>query len=77
MEIHILDIIVWFIGVLIIWKILEVTTDGESTEELGGLVGLFIIIVYSIIYLIIFGFCDYDVSNISELFDDLPVKFSL
>lgn len=77
MEIHILDIIFWFVGAGLIWKILEVTTDGESTEELGGLIGLLIILVYTIVYVIIFGFCGYDIANISEFFRDLPIKFSL
>jgi hypothetical protein len=51
---------------VLIWKVLEVISNGNLTEELGGLVGLMIIIVFTIIYVILFVFCDYDWVDIFE-----------
>ena len=64
MTLHILDFIMYIVLVIAIWKILEVVSGGELTEELGGLVGLFITIVFTIIYIIMFVFCGWDWTDI-------------
>lgn len=64
MTIHFLDFIMYIALVGVIWKVLEVISGGELTEELGGVVGLIIILAFTIIYVILFVFCDYDWADI-------------
>jgi len=52
---HILDFVMYFVTVGIIWFILGIISDGEFTEEIGGaLVGFPVIVVWTIIYFILF-----------------------
>ena len=60
MSLHILDLIMYLILVLILWKVLELSSNGSLTEELGGMVGELIIIIFTILYGYIFVFCDYN-----------------
>lgn len=55
MEIHLLDILVYFLLLIAIHKIL----GDEYTTDLGGLVGLVVILIYTILYCIIFYFYDW------------------
>jgi hypothetical protein len=57
---HILDLIIYLISIPILWKIIDVMSDGEFVEELGTLVGYFIVIIYTIIYVILFYWVDYN-----------------
>jgi hypothetical protein len=57
---HILDLIIYLISIPILWKIIDVMSNGEFVEELGTLVGYLIIIVYTIIYVILFVWVDYN-----------------
>jgi len=57
---HILDFIIWIITCGILWKIMEVLSNGEFTEEIGGLIGLTVLIVYTLIYVILFVFIDFN-----------------
>ena len=77
MTIHILDLIVWFISLFVIWGLMAWVFDGEFTEELGAAGGVMVLFLYSLIYLIIFGILDYDIINVSELFNDSPIKIAL
>lgn len=52
--IHILDLIMWFATCGFIWFLLDVLFKGELTEELGGIIGIGILFVYTLIYIIIF-----------------------
>lgn len=54
---HILDLIMYFVCAGIIWFILDKGWKGEFTQGLGGIIGLMIIAVYTIIYVILFAFC--------------------
>ena len=74
MTIHFLDFIMYIVLVGVIWKALEVISGGELTEELGGIVGLIIILVFTIIYVILFVFCDY---NWVDIFNESWIKFKL
>lgn len=65
---HILDIIIYFISVPLIWLLLGVLSKGELTEELGGVIGTIIIAVYTIIYVIIFGVFDVNWSDLQFTF---------
>lgn len=73
MEIHLLDIIVWIISLVVLWKLIEIFSNRQYTEELGSLVGMFILFIYSVIYVIIFGFLDY---NISDIYFSSLIKLS-
>ncbi len=71
---HFLDLIMWIVIGLIIGFLLDVISEGEWTHELGALVGMFVLIVYSIIYLILFAFwpdwnwVDFDYPSAKEFF---------
>jgi len=53
---HFLDLIMYFVTLGILWFIIGWMTDGEWTEELGGIIGLVIIVVYTILYIVAFAF---------------------
>ena len=63
---HILDFIMYFVTSWVLWKIIEVISGNEWTEELGGLIGVFIVVIYTIIYIIIF--CIYPDWNWIDIF---------
>jgi len=52
---HILDFIMFFPCILLLWWILDKVFDGDFTEELGGLIGLFILFIFTIVYVIVFA----------------------
>ena len=54
LNMHILDFIMWFPCAIILWGLIHFFSGGEFTEELGSLVGLFIEIIFTIIYIIVF-----------------------
>lgn len=60
MSLHILDFIIYLVLTVLLWKGLEVISKGELTEELGGLVGLAVILAFTVIYVFIFVFYDYN-----------------
>lgn len=70
MEIHYLDIIFYVIGLVIIWALLP----EDYKFEIGGLVGCFVILVYTLLYIIIFGLFDY---NIIDIYNSINIKFTL
>ena len=47
---HVLDLIMYFVLVGLIWFLMDKIWGGEITEELGGLIGSMVIIVFTIIY---------------------------
>jgi len=53
---HVLDLIMYVVLVILLWQFLRWSGRGEFTEELGSLIGLAIIFVFTIIYVIIFCF---------------------
>ena len=65
---HILDLIMYFVILYIIYKIL----GEEYTTELGGLVGLAVIIFYTAIYVILF--CLYPDWNWIDIFKSMSIK---
>lgn len=56
MNIHFLDFVMYLVFLLIILFLL----GKEYTEELGGLVGFFVIIIYTIIYIVFFMILDFN-----------------
>lgn len=53
---HILDLVMYVILVIVIWNIL----GEEYTQELGGLVGLLVLFLFTIAYLVLFVWIDYN-----------------
>jgi len=51
---HILDFLMYWVLLAIIWGGLHFFSGGNLTEELGGLVGLRIVYIFTIIYIVIF-----------------------
>lgn len=44
----------YFVGWVLIWKFLEVISNRQLTEEIGGLIGIIIIAIYTVIYISFF-----------------------
>lgn len=65
MEIHWLDIAVYFISASLLWLILPKNYKFET----GILVGWSIMIIYTFIYIILFGLCDFNIINIFNSID--------
>lgn len=53
---HFLDLIMWFVCVQILWWILGAISGGDLTEEIGSLVGFFILAIFTVVYIILFAF---------------------
>lgn len=64
MTLHLLDFVMYFVVVGIYWFILDKVSNGELTNELGGLVGMIGALVITIIYVILFAFMGWDWSDI-------------
>lgn len=53
---HLLDLIMYFVLVVLLWWILDKVSGSQWTEELGSLLGGFIVIIFTIAYIILFCF---------------------
>ena len=51
---HILDLTMWFATSILLWKIMAYTSNGDLTHEIGALIGIKNIIIYTIGYIIVF-----------------------
>jgi hypothetical protein len=58
--IHALDFVMYVVSVIVLWKLLAWFSGRQWTEELGSLIGAFIVILFTIVYIIVFGFCGVD-----------------
>lgn len=76
MDFHLLDLIIFILLVFVIWyKIFP----NNFTEELGALIGIFIMFVFTIIYIILFGFYPnwnwYDIfKSFGESIENINIK---
>lgn len=57
---HILDLIMYFVTAGLLWFVMDKISGGEFTNELGGLVGSGVMVIYTIVYIIMFVFADYN-----------------
>lgn len=73
MEFHLLDLICYFVGLVILWYALDKFSGGEFTNEMGALIGWFISLVYTITYIIFFWFLDY---NIVDVWSDISINIT-
>jgi hypothetical protein len=55
---HILDLIMFFPLSLILWWIIDKTSDSEFTQEIGGFIGVIIELLFLVVYIIVFGVFD-------------------
>lgn len=53
---HFLDLIMYFVCVFLLWKTLAIISDRQLTEEIGSLVGVMIVVIFTIAYIIAFAF---------------------
>jgi hypothetical protein len=68
MAIHILDLVIYFLSLIIIWKFI---LPKEYKYEMGILVGIFYSVIYSLIYFILFSFYYNWVDIFTSLFNFL------
>jgi hypothetical protein len=61
---HILDFVMWIPCCVLIWYFVDWKWEGEYTEEWGTFIGLFILLIFTIVYVIIFGVLDINWSDI-------------
>jgi len=61
---HVLDLIMYIVGIIIIIYSLP----AECKEEIGGIVGMIIVLIYTIIYVVLFGFMDYNMVEVLPYF---------
>lgn len=52
---HLLDLLMYFVCVALFWNTLAWISDGELTEEIGGLIGIFLVIILTIVYIWLFA----------------------
>lgn len=71
MNIHLLDLIMYFVCVFLIWRVF---LPEEYREELGALIGCFVLAIFTIIYLILFSI--YPNWNWIDLFHGLGNYFT-
>ena len=57
MDIHFLDIIMYFVCLVLIYIFMAAISGGQYVEEMGILVTFMVIFVFTITYLIIFWAC--------------------
>jgi Na+/H+-dicarboxylate symporter len=60
MDIHILDIVMYFVVIGVFWFLADKFGNGKYTNDLGGLIGLFWAAVITIAYIIAFGVYDWN-----------------
>lgn len=52
---HILDFVLYFPLLMLVWKIIDKTSDGELTKELGILWGVILCLLFTILYIFLFA----------------------
>lgn len=64
---HVLDLIMYIVTCGVIWFLMDKLSGGNMTQEMGGLFGMLIMVLYSIAYLIVF--CIYPDLNWIDIFN--------
>ncbi len=68
---HILDLIMYIVLAIILWF----TLNDEYTHELGTFIGICIMFIYTIIYMILFVWIDYNWSDINIGYFKFDIKW--
>lgn len=75
---HILDFIMYFVTAGILWFLIDKLSDGEYTNELGGLVGMAALIIYTVFYVFTFViYPDWNWIDFNINFDSIGSWFKL
>lgn len=53
---HFLDLIMYVVIAFLLWQFLRIISRGQFTEELGAIIGLLIMFLFTSIYVTIFVF---------------------
>ncbi|MCK9446767.1 hypothetical protein M0Q50_07910 [bacterium] len=67
MDFHALDLITW----LVICILLHIFAPEEHKEEMGILVYVFVVFIFTAIWVILFVFCGY---NVADLFNSISIN---
>lgn len=67
MDFHVLDLITW----LVMCVLLHIFAPKEHKEEAGILVYIFVVIIFTVIWVILFAFCGY---NVADLFGFISIN---
>lgn len=68
---HILDLIMYILLAILLWWIIDKVSNGEFTNELGTLAGIFFEFIFLIVYIIIFAVFDNDWVDIFSSFKNI------
>lgn len=52
---HFLDLIMYFVCAGLLWWILGIISGGDLTEEIGSIVGMFIMLIFTVTYIVLFA----------------------
>lgn len=76
MDIHYLDFIFYFVGIIIVDLLTPDQLKLRADRELGAVAGLAIMIIYSVIYIILFTFF-FDIVDIINFEDTFNVNVTM
>jgi hypothetical protein len=68
---HVLDLIMYIVLAVLLWWIIDKVSNGEFTNELGTLGGIFFEVAFLIAYIIIFVVFDNDWVDIFSSFKNI------
>lgn len=74
---HLLDLFMYAILYAVIWNIIDFASNEEFTKEMGVLVGCFFMLVYTIIYVILFVWIDYNWIDIFNIVYSFSINLKL
>lgn len=77
MDIHILDFVMYFVTIIILWYGMKIISNNQLTEEIGGCLGVMIILVYTVIYIYLFVWQEHnwiDIFNSTSKFINFNFK---
>lgn len=57
---HILDLIMYFVTAVLLWFLMDKIGGGDYTQELGGVIGATIMVIYTIVYIVLFVIGSYN-----------------
>lgn len=69
---HVLDFLMWIVISVIIWWLMGKLTNDEYTTELGSLFGFTVILIFTIVYIILFGV--YPDWNWVDIFNSIKIE---
>ena len=74
---HILDLIMYFVTAGLLWFIMDIIGGGDFTQELGGVIGATIMVIYTIVYIVLFVIGSYNWIDIFHSFKNFTLDIKL